>query len=164
MWCGLIGIAQPLCKECKVVHDLKQPPDLIHKNVCKSQSIYIRTRVCVGSVTRAIAHIPASLITPCRSASSALIYTFHPCSFISFFPLIAEHGADQLEVNEYLIEANDITFYKLNDFCLCLNCIELMRSILLMDISRFGVFILPSALSFAPHRNKTAPICTSIIL
>ena len=117
----------------------------------------------MGSVTRAIAHIPASLITPCRSASSALICTFHPCSFILFFPLIAEHRADQLEVNEYLIEANDITFYKLNDFCLCLNCIELMRSILLMGISIFGIFILLPPLSFAPHRNRIALICTSII-
>lgn len=102
----------------------------------------------MGSVTRAIAHIAASLITLCFSASSALIYTFHPCSFISFFPLIAEHKADQLEVNEYLIEANDITFYKLNNFCLCLNCTELMKSILLMDISIFGIFILPLTTQF----------------
>lgn len=38
-----------------------------------------------------------------------MIYTFHTSSFILLFPFIIEHNVDQLEVNEHLIEANDLS-------------------------------------------------------
>lgn len=66
----------------------------------------------MDSVTRELKNIPIFAITPCLLG---IIFSDSYISYL-FFPFRTQHKVDQLEVNEHLIEANDLSLCITNDF------------------------------------------------
>lgn len=99
----------------------------------------------MGSVTRELKNILTFLITLCLLG---IVLDDSYISYMFFHFVLSLQKVDQLEVYEHLIEANDITFHRPNDFYLCLNCIELMRPLLL--ITGISTFVSP----FSAHFEK----------